>query len=153
MTDLTDFLLARVAEDEQAARAAASGAWTYGDIDSVAGGTIYDPTVAIACVEWDNEPVDPRIRRTRLESQADATGVHIARHDPVRVLADCQARRQIIERYQHKAESMARYPNQGNANGLVALTEVLQLMAQSWRDHPDFDPAWAVDHTPTGGRP
>lgn len=94
---LVEFLTARLDEDERAAHAAAPGPWTYGDIESVAGGTLYDQTVAIASVQWDNARPDPRIQRFRPEAQADATGEHIARHDPARVLAEVAAKRAIVE--------------------------------------------------------
>ena len=97
---ITEFLEARIAEDEQAARNASPGPWSYSSIDSIGGGTIYDATVAIAGVQWDNEPVDSRIRRARPDWQADATGSHIARHDPARALAECAAKRAIIKEWE-----------------------------------------------------
>lgn len=96
MTGLVEWLLAVLDEHEEVARAASPGPWTYGDIDSVAGGMIYDPTVAIASVDYDVEPGDPRIRRDRPVEQADATGQHIALHDPAAVLTDIAAKRAIL---------------------------------------------------------
>ena len=120
---ITEFLEARIAEDERSARDASPGPWTFSNIASVGGGTIYDPTVAIANVEWDTERVDSRIRRTRPDWQADATGEHIARHDPARVLAECAAKRVLL----------------GNANYTA-----LNALAAVYADHPDYKQEWAL---------
>lgn len=80
------------------------------------------------------------------EPKGDAE--HIVRWDPARVLAECAAKRGIVERYRHKAESMARYPIQGNAARLMALDEVLRLLALPFREHPDFDLTWTRDAAP-----
>jgi hypothetical protein len=56
--------------------AAPVGPYTYGDIESVAGGSLYDPTVMIASVHWDNAPTP--IHRFRHRDQADALGHFIA---------------------------------------------------------------------------
>jgi hypothetical protein len=150
--DLPEFLLARIAEDEAAAHAASPGPWTYGDIESVAGGTIYDPTVAIANVDWDVEPVDERIRRFRPEEQADATGRHIARHDPAQVLADCAAKRALIDlAFQVAAQIDGEWGCGHGADqirqGLCSVMPVddlpeLRILAQPFAGHPDFDSAW-----------
>jgi hypothetical protein len=79
MTDLADFLLARIAEDEAVARAAvAHTRWALGDFD--------EPSVhGIAHASWENTDGD-----------AWPNMVHIARHDPARVLAECEAKRRIV---------------------------------------------------------
>lgn len=74
---LRDRLLARLAEIAEAASGTSPAPWTYGDIDSVAGGSLYDPTVMIASVDWDND--DPRpVHRRRTVEEADANGHFIA---------------------------------------------------------------------------
>lgn len=81
MTEHTDFLLARIAEDESAAKTCP-----------------WEPVW-----EADSDPHEPR---TRPSGQTIATHIpykewaaHIARWDPARVLAECEARRRIIEAY------------------------------------------------------
>lgn len=93
---LVAFLTAQLDERERIARAASRGPWTYGDIESVAGGALYDSEVMIASVLWDNEPVDPRIRPTRTVPVMDATGEHIALNDPTAALADVVSKRLIL---------------------------------------------------------
>lgn len=125
---ITEFLEARIAEDERVARSASPGPWSYSDIASVAGGTIYDPTVAIASVGYDVDHVDSRIRRTRPDWQADATGRHIARHDPARVLAECAAKRAILDEY----------------TGSPSTFQIVAHMAAVYSDHPDYQQEWAA---------
>lgn len=99
MSDLsiTEFLLARIAEDEQVARAA----------QSPRGATIF---------------TDPR--RGGKQSMLD----HIARHDPARVLAECQAKRRIVAPWV----------------GTVTENEarVLLALAAVYADHPDYSEEW-----------
>jgi hypothetical protein len=66
---LTEFLLARIAEDESDAHRAAGGGG-YG---------------------WDAEPLNHH------RAPNSAIDAHIARHDPARVLAECAAKRRIVE--------------------------------------------------------
>jgi hypothetical protein len=87
---LADFLLARIAEDEAAARAAhtsgdgveVGGSW-HVDIGFVRGGVR----------DWSLFEADEFDASTSEEIAA-----HIARHDPARVLAECEAKRRIVER-------------------------------------------------------
>lgn len=77
------------------------------------------------------------------EFSAPATVINAgALVDPVRVLADVAANRRIVALYEHKAESMALYPNQGNAGGLSALTDVLRLLAFAYADRPGYREEW-----------
>lgn len=140
---ITEFLLARIAEDERCARNASPGPWTFSDIDSVGGGTIYDPTVAIASVEWDAERVDQRVRRTRPSWQADATGEHIARHDPARVLAECAAKRAIIGLWSDPAH-IGSFTGDWDAGYTEAADDALRALAAVYADHPDYKQEWVA---------
>ena len=87
---ITEFLLARIAEDEVVAKRAAGstahrpGEWSWtggGDVVGAVGRpVVYEDGPWTSVVECDG-----------------ATGVHIARHDPARVLAECEAKRRIVE--------------------------------------------------------
>src|SRR5688572_20799212 len=70
---LTEFLLARLTEDEAAARAAAGEHGVYP-------GTWWGQ-------EAGGEP----------SGVSSEDGAHIARHDPARVLAECEAKRRIVD--------------------------------------------------------
>lgn len=122
-TDPAGWLRAHVVDDERVARTAARGPWHYGDIDSVAGGGVYDRTVRIADVCWDQPGmVDPAIRRSVLEAEADGTGEHIARHNPVRVLAQTAAIRAVLDELEQRRAAEEAAPS--------AETE----RAESWRN-------------------
>jgi len=90
---LTEFLMARIAEDEAVAKAATPGPWkvdneTYAETIYAADGF----TAVVAGGRWGGEaPV--------FDSTADA--VHIVRHNPARVLAECEAKRRILTYAEH----------------------------------------------------
>lgn len=136
--NITEFLLARIAEDEAGALSASPGGWHYGSVESVAGGMLYDETRTIASVHYEQpEDHDGQIVRHLLSPEADANGRHIARHDPARVLAECEAKRRIIERLHRLAD--AGYPGEWPPVD-DAVPDVLCLLAQPYADHPDYDP-------------
>jgi hypothetical protein len=140
--DLTTFLLERVAEDEAVARAASPGGWTYGDVESVAGGSLYDETRMIGSLHYEQpEDHDGTIVRHLLAPEADANGDHIARHDPVRVLAQCEAVRRVVALHDvgdHSCEGT-------DVTTWVAPCDTLLALAAIYADHPDFDPAWRAE--------
>lgn len=74
---ITEFLLERIAEDEAAARAVAQGErwWVDGPAEKSGQWWIYD---------------------TESKFPSRETALHVARHDPARVLVECAAKRAII---------------------------------------------------------
>lgn len=106
---LTEFLLARIAEDEAAAlrlcpgRNAANGHWRRGSLQDEAVRAI--------------DPLD-----------AD----HVLRHDPARVLAECEAKRRIVELNATKPGRKTTFRR--------LLT--LQTLALPYADHPDYRQEW-----------
>ncbi|MGX1708873.1 DUF6221 family protein [Streptomyces albidoflavus] len=134
--DLIAFLRARLDEDE--AVAATPEAWTAFEEDESTGTRRVD-------VDHSFERVVACTRAWR--------GVHIARHDPARVLAEVEAKRQIVglhfviggwededghdrglgcECCGHSEE----YSDRGG------WCETLRLLALSYADHPDYRDAW-----------
>ena len=130
MTDLSAFLLARIAEDEAAARAAGpdGGEWssrhpelpechTYGEF----GWSVSGPDVETEDSEWGKAVAD-----------------HFARHDPARVLAACAADRAIVELHQHDGikcqECGAWDPN----------CPTLRALASIWVGHAEYDTEWRL---------
>jgi len=135
MSDLVEFLRARLAEDEQAARAAGA----MGD-------------------EWDDGLPDDTVIRNYHSSVFDAresvNAVHVARHDPARVLAEVEAKRRIIDL--HKPVTLHRMRD-GQLQEIIACEydtdpdgagwtefpcETLRLLALPYDQHPDYDEAW-----------
>jgi hypothetical protein len=141
---LPEFLLARIAEDEDAAKGPLTQKW-------FAVGTEFP--------DEDSHPSE------MLRGYVDSKGLavtedgdgpsvwHIARHDPARVLAECEAKRRIVawcserERIQvapflsdppREAEFVPG-PLKHEADG-----PVLRLLALPYADHESYQPEWRV---------
>lgn len=116
---LAEFILARVADDEADARLAmtgySTGEWTHD-------GGIYAGHPTAEIVDW---------------AYGDTSG-HIARHDPARVLAECEAKRRIIAAV---TDWLDTHPEEDH---VPAGDDVLCWLALPYRDHADFNPLWAV---------
>jgi len=117
---LTEFLLARIAEDEAVARAASQ--------------TARDGSMA----QWRDEcrdggnPGQSRVwngvGQAVVSHAYHDQGPHIARFDPVRVLAECEAKRRIVEDW-GKWQTY---------NG----EELMQELALPYASHPDYQNEW-----------
>lgn len=133
--NLTEFLTARLDEDEAMAKAAPGNAWqAFGEAD-VAGAAVYDEQwVLLNPVRYDHD--------NALSSKPGATGpqyiqrsrdelcAHIARHDPARVLRDVAAKRAILAECARSIEC--------GDDGRVLAEAVIVNMAGAWGDHPDY---------------
>jgi uncharacterized protein DUF6221 len=154
MTDLVEFLTARLDEDEQVARAATKGPWSVND-ESYAE-TIYsaDGAAVVAGGRWGGEA-------SVFESTDDA--IHIARHDPARVLREVEAKRTLLNTYIELRDRIdtawreyssaldgKRYsgPTASYTSGelakMHALEDVLKTLALPYADHPEFQEEWRV---------
>lgn len=75
------------------------------------------------------------------------TGAHVARHDPARVLADCAAKRRIVEfcdsRAMVKVAMLGQLPEDYESI-LSGYGLILSWLTQPYADHPDYDEAWRV---------
>lgn len=117
---LTDFLLARIAED------AAVAAGAYRDSVDDEGVCHESWTDATTAVMWGDTAAISGL-------EADYLSNHIARHDPARVLAECEAKRRIVERCSAVDYAM---PSTYLAHG------ILGLLALPYADHPDYREEW-----------
>lgn len=115
MSDLAAFLAARLDEDEAAAKAA---------IRETAPQWAADGHWALY-----EHPEEGMQQVCLNENFEDDPITHIARHDPARVLREVEAKRRMLE------ELDLPYPGEEH---------LLKLLAAVYRDHPDYDPAWAV---------
>jgi hypothetical protein len=129
--DLADFLLARITEDESTARGSTAGPWRWfpgraglpAFLEStgakathwVEGQSFEAPTVVLGT----NQGSMLRVRGRDAE--------HIAAWHPTRVLAECRAKRQLVE-----------------AVGADDATRdlVLRSLAVIYADHPDYREEW-----------
>jgi len=127
---LTDFLLARIAEDEAVARSAAT---QWQDFHGDAGYPTHGLYLDMGGGDMDRLPGEH--------------AAHIARHDPARVLAGCAAKRRIIAMSDGGADFEAAMPTRGYAQpyhspSADVMTRTRQLLALPYGDHPDYDEAW-----------
>src|SRR5699024_4506148 len=131
MTDIVDFLLARIAEDEAAAQAAVvrsddpeiDGVDTW---DVLRGQTVIGPAL-------------DQIRSVHLPD--GATAEHIARHDPARVLRECDTKRRIVAAHDGSFDGVQNTHPCDGTNGVYDC-DTLRALAAVYADHPDFREEW-----------
>lgn len=140
---LTEFLLACIAEDEAAAREAALSAGGHGSGDErVASGSVWMQRYhEVARIADDHQD-----RKTIADAGAlfgIGVATHIARHDPARVLAECEAKRAIVEL--HADAGGCTTCTDGDYLGLVDdwPCETLRLLTRPYVDHPDYREEWS----------
>jgi hypothetical protein len=119
---ITEFLTARLDEDESIARAADSASSHPGEADG-------EPAVAA--------PVLPQQQR------------HIDRWSPTQVLVDIAAKRTIVETYEELGRVLAKASDSGRAdevavtrNLFAGLQVAVLAHAMVFADHPDYRAEW-----------
>jgi hypothetical protein len=135
MTTLAEFLLARIADDEAEARAATPGPWETRLYWFTSSGQ-----------SWASVP------DVIHEEIAAEDGIHIARWDPARVLAECDAKRRIVD--EHRPSKLP-WPSSmeagcrtcGTAQGWddrarQANCITLRALALPYADHEEYRPEW-----------
>lgn len=160
MTTLIEFLEARIAEDEAAARAATDGPWGV-DKD----GEVYksDSVREVPCTRLDgskyistdqiNVTCDSEGMRASVELE---NAIHIARHDPARVLREVAAKRAVLETVlpcPTCLEGSRCVPHDASAGAPTwrPATDrderALKLLATVYSDHPDYREEWQSETT------
>jgi hypothetical protein len=149
---LSEFLLARIAEDEEVARTASGGTvigepYNWRPVDT---GDEWAPNVDLRNGDVEVlvalRPGLPRPANVmsgywgQVVSLAEGAGAnenlspesdlaaHIARHDPARVLAECEAKRRIVEMHAYQEEHFT--------------PDELRALALPYADHPDYREEW-----------
>lgn len=117
---LAAFVLARVAEDEEVARAATGGRWVPA-VERAPEAAWTEVTGWLVALPNDGYADRPGATVATLAGPADQA--HVVRWDPARVLAECAARRRLVA-------ACADQP------------EVLAELALVWADHPDYHRGW-----------
>lgn len=112
---LTEFLLARIGEDEATAREAATGFAT---------GTYWGDEL------WE-------ARRGGDFTWGDTEAVELS---PARVLKDCEAKRWIVRQLLHDSDPDEHRP--GHRIITRRSREMLKVLALSYDTHPDYDQGW-----------
>ena len=137
--NVTEFLKARIAEDEKIARDATQGPWkwyapeydrTLGTLETETykdGST--GPTSSVVTAHGYDEP---------LVDISGGDACHIAAFNPARVLAEVQAKREAIAHYESMDWEAECSGHQEYAGRFIL------LMANVYADHPDYQDSWAV---------
>jgi hypothetical protein len=122
---LTEFVTARLNEDEAAAKAAC-GIWRANS-----DGNIVDDSYAayIAVGPYGGE-IDEVSRE------------HILRYDPTRMLVEVATKRKILNQLMSDLSYRPQVPS-GRRRAWATASLIVEAMAAVWSDHPDYDPAWA----------
>ena len=121
---LTDFLLARIAEDEADAREAYyEGQWWLPEEE------------AVVAADRDLEPI------MLLDRKCDAA--HAANWSPARVLAECEAKRRIVDdAVAFDVEDASGISGDFARAAKHAFRDAVSHLASVYADHPDYDPDW-----------
>ena len=127
ITALTATLTSGLDEDEAAAKAAAGEVWEYRD------SWVWAESFEVADVFGIPD--------------TDETGIHIARHDPARVLREVTAKRAIVTRYAAVRRAFGDregglWPDVTRREKSHAYATLCDL-AGIWSDHPDYQDEWA----------
>ena len=121
MSDLVEFLTARLDEDEATALAADKSRW-LGTSDKLVSFEVKDAEGAWETVGW-------------VSTDTRDNEYHIARWDPVRVLAEVAAKRQVLAAYEAASAPFM-------ADKRAGLWVAVKALATAYSDHPDFAAAW-----------
>lgn len=136
MSGLVEFLRARLDEDEAVARRAAS-------YDDGASHDVQGPAGTWACLdesEWFGTSYRGGVIAPRIgNANAPELGAHITRHNPARVLAEVEAKRELI-RVWEKLRTLNADGGYAMADG--AASRAVQLLAAVYASHPDYREEW-----------
>lgn len=150
---LTEFLHARIAEDEAVARDAGPARWEMGYIRAGTPGRwlgieahiVFDATIEDAIATSSGvAPVGAEIARAFSSRTID----HIGRHDPARVLAECEAKRRIVELADEATGLDAQVDGEFRVEPRNEAVEpyvgdlILRALALPYANHRDHKPEW-----------
>lgn len=123
--NIQEFLLERINEDEAVASEATGAQWVA--LPGVNASMVnIDPTL-IRDEKWKYDTLGHIATTSNDAAYAD----HIARHDPARVLAECAAKRALVEQVSDVAWG-----------GYAVRDVVLETLAAAYSGHPDYQEEW-----------
>lgn len=146
MSDLVEFLRARLDEDERTARASSPWPWEENaECDEVLSARLPDDD---GLVEDDLRVAEGHALSN---NQLRANVRHIARHDPARVLAEVAAKRAILDLAAAAETHLQDYRKHVAEYSVVrqaetprnALLMAVQRLAQVYAQHADYREEWA----------
>lgn len=133
--DLVQFLRARLADDRAVAHEAALqrskyAAWRAKETD------VYTTEVIISGDAFHVADTGATYPGAEGYDEDAARAEHIARHDPARVLAEVDAKRQIVDGV------AGADPHGAYITGTFTAWDALRLLALPYADHPDYREEW-----------
>ncbi|RZE89168.1 DUF6221 family protein [Streptomyces sp. SCA2-2] len=140
--DLIAFLRARLDEDEAVARGTTMPLdWHQGPGDDP------DWTTSEMVLMWPPEhhtPYEQDKHWRGLTAEPEGLAAHIARHDPARVLAEVEAKRQIVKAHGRLdvSEFCETCDGPSGIPGRPYGCTTVRLLALPYADHPDYRDAW-----------
>ena len=144
MTTLTEFLLARIAEDEKGARAATTiGLHQVEHLGDGKWGREYVKPLAVELVRREVAWWIPAGPSSPGNQGSDAAGTALfERFAPARVLAECEAKRRLVAL--HGPDQPYCSDNFSNADHAYfeGPCENLRILALPYADHPEFRSEW-----------
>lgn len=139
MSDLAQFLLARVAEDEDRALRAPAGPWRLTEITEGIGLRWYmvegAPPPAGTSRPDQGADGDPT---SVVDVEDESLGRYFERFDPARVLAECEAKRRVVELHPDMLGWCQGCAHESHP------CRTLFALAQPYADHEDFQEAWRL---------
>jgi hypothetical protein len=137
---LTEFLLARIATDKAAALAARPGGRWKVETEGIDGHGIISldehaeglPDYPASILDDEGGAIGPPV----------STMEHIARWDPARVLAECEAKRQIIEEYTTTVIDGDSVDRLALGSYRAGLSFALRVLAAAYASHKDYREEW-----------
>lgn len=150
---ITEFLLARIAEDEALAREAIDPArpgthwhWVNRETDEPVDRPTWEDPASLRTVE--EFPTTsgvgdlPAFPIDYVEADETRALPHIARHDPARVLAECEAKRRIIEWCDRLDTIESSGPHDDLLYVRIPASAMRLALASVYADHPDCRDEW-----------
>ncbi|WP_020116792.1 DUF6221 family protein [Streptomyces canus] len=138
MDELVRWLGEQFDEDERIARAAPPGPWLGTDAEDVGAWSVYDPEwlIASATVYTHNQPMGGKRGPGYID--ASATTAHIAEWDPARVLAEIDAKRDLLV----FAKGIHDHHETFTTGVYARLEKTLRLYALAYKERPGYREEW-----------
>lgn len=145
VVEMVAFITARLEETEYDAREAIgtsvwakqTGRWVHRDVDDSEGSSL----IVFAVAEDDART---QVADLTAAWEGPQRAVHIARHDPARVLAHVEATRKIVANACTALDHGWQLGDEAREATAHLAVRILQHLAGLDADHADYDQAWAL---------
>lgn len=145
LIELCNFLTNRLDETHATTQGTSPGEWRYADVDSIAGGAVYDSTRSVASVHYETPTEnDGTIVRLLPVHEADANGRLIAAHHPSAVDRDIKAKRRIVANMRTAIDEAWQLDAEARTAILGLASRTLRHLAHLYDTHPDYQQEWRL---------